>query len=159
VEGRHIAERSRALVARLSRRTLVPRLGAGVFALGGATRAVTDAAAQATPQASEESAGYLVIRRFRLKEGADYPELTRRIAEGFVPLIREVPGFIEYLTAEPGDGTHVAVSIFADQTGAEESTARAGSWAAENVAEFVELPAYEIISAPVRLDARGQAAA
>jgi quinol monooxygenase YgiN len=108
----------------------------------------------ATPTAG--SAGYLVTRRYRLKPGSTYEELTRRVNEGFVPIIRKVPGFIEYLLVEPGDGSHLAVSVFADQAGAEESTQRARGWAEEAVGELVELPAYEVVSGPVRLDAKAR---
>jgi hypothetical protein len=109
-------------------------------------------ARQATPAAG--TAGYLVTRRYKLKSGATYEELARRVNEGFVPIISAVPGFIEYLLVEPGDGTHLAVSIFADQAGADESTQRASGWAEGAVGELVELPAFEVVSGPVRLDAK-----
>jgi quinol monooxygenase YgiN len=144
---------SRGMMTRFTRRAAMPRLGAAVFATAFSARAASStSAAQATPIPG--MAGYLVTRRYRLKPAATYEELTRRVNEGFVPIIREVPGFIEYFLVEPEDDTHLAVSIFADQAGADESTQRARGWAEEAVAELVELPAFEVVSGPVRLDAR-----
>ncbi len=144
---------SRSLMTRFSRRAAMPRLGgAALVAAFGTRQPAGVQARQATPAAG--TAGYLVTRRYRLKPGATYEELTRRVNEGFVPIIREVPGFIEYLLVEPGDGTHLAVSIFADQAGADESTQRARGWAEEAVGELVELPAFEVVGGPVRLNAR-----
>jgi hypothetical protein len=146
---------SRGVVIRLPRRSAVTGVGAALAAgLLGLRGAPAVEARQATPAAG--GAGYLVTRRYRLKSGATYEELTRRVNEGFVPIIQEVPGFIEYLLVEPGDGTHLAVSIFADQAGADESTQRARGWAEEAVDELVELPAYEVVGGPVRLDARAR---
>ena len=144
---------SRGLFTRLTRRSALPGLGAA-FAAGllGLRQAPAVGARQATPAA--DTAGYLVTRRYRLKPGASYEELTRRIKEGFVPIIQEVPGFIEYILVEPGDDTHLAVSIFVDQAGADESTQRAKGWAQEAVGELVELPAFEVVGGLVGLDAR-----
>lgn len=145
----------RGRIARFTRRVAMPRLGAAaIVAAFGARQVASAQARQATPAAG--SAGYLVTRRYRLKPGATYEELTRRINEGFVPIIREVPGFIEYLLVEPGDGTHLAVSIFVDQAGADESTQRARGWAEEAVGELVELPAFDVVGGPVRLDAKAE---
>jgi hypothetical protein len=144
---------SRRAITRFTRRAAMPWLGAVAMAAAFGVRGAADVQArQATP--STGSAGYLVTRRYRLKPDASYEELTRRVNEGFVPIISEVPGFIEYLLVEPGDGTHLAVSIFTDQSGAEESTRRASGWAEEAVGELVELPAFEVVGGPVRLDAK-----
>lgn len=151
----HLASWTRGVFTRFTRRAAMPTLGAAALAAALAARRATDVRArQATPAAG--ASGYLVTRRYHLKPGATYEELTRRVNEGFVPIIREVPGFVEYLFAEPGDGTHLAVSIFADQAGADESTQRARGWAEEAVGELVELPAFEVVGGPIRLDARAE---
>jgi hypothetical protein len=153
VQQNLFSDRLGGLISRFTRRAAMPRLGAAaIMAAFGAQQATGVQARQATPAAG--TAGYLVTRRYRLKPGATYGELTRRVNEGFVPIIRDVPGFIEYLLVEPGDGTHLAVSIFADQAGADESTQRARGWAEEAVGELVELPAFDVVGGPVRLDAK-----
>jgi hypothetical protein len=153
VQQNAFTSRPRNLLTRFTRRAALPGLGAAaVAAVTGLRQAANVRARQATPSAG--TAGYLVTRRYRLKPGATYEELTRRVNEGFVPIIQDVPGFVEYLLIEPGDGTHLAVSIFADQAGADESTQRARGWAEGAVGELVELPAYEVVGGPNRLDAR-----
>lgn len=144
---------------RVTRRSAVARVGVGaglslVTALM-AGRGVSLAAAQeATPAVvGGGPAGYLVIRRYRLQPDASYDELVRRVERGFVPIIAAVPGFVEYLFVDPGNGEHVAVGVFTDQAGADRSTTDAGSWAEENVADLVELPAFEVIGGAVRLHA------
>ena len=137
----------------VTRRIVVGRLGAGAGAalLGGAVgRGV--AAKQATPTGDGGQGGYLVIRRYRLKPGASFDELVRRVESGFVPLIEAVPGFVEYMLVDVGEGELLSVSVFADQAGAEASTAAAADWAPKNLAELSELPAYEVIagSVPIR---------
>ena len=110
------------------------------------------AAQDATPGTA---GGYLVIHRYRLRSGTDCDELMRLVDAGFIPIVAGLPGFLEYLLVNPGGEEHGAVSVFADQAGADESTAAAGNWAAENVAAFVELPTFEVIGGPVRLHVLG----
>jgi hypothetical protein len=81
------------------------------------------------------SAGYAAVRRY---EGVIDPgEAGRRVAEGFVPIIEAIPGFVGYRWIDAGNGVMVSVSVFEDQSGAEESTRRAASWVAENLAELL----------------------
>jgi hypothetical protein len=49
-------------------------------------------------------------------------ELTRRIKEGAIPIISDVPGFMAYYVVYAPDDTVTAISIFNDYAGAEEST-------------------------------------
>lgn len=143
---------SRTLASRLSRRAALPRLGASLLAAASLERSPARTLAQATPTAADGAAGYMVIRRYHLKPDMSPAEVVAAVESGFVPIVREVPGFREYFLAEPGDGTHVSVSVFADQTGAEESTIRATGWAQETLADLVEVPAFEVIGAPLRLN-------
>lgn len=136
--------------ARLSRRAALPLGAALVAALAQAGLA---GAQSATPLPVEAGrAGYVVIRRYHVKPGATYAELTRLVETEFVPIIREVPGFVEYLLIEPGNDEHIVLSIFADQAGADESAVLAREWAQGAVGDLVELPAYEVISGAVGLN-------
>jgi hypothetical protein len=56
-------------------------------------------------------------------------EVVRQIKEeGFLDVIREVPGFVNYNVVDAGGGTLVTISVFEDQSGAEESNNRAAEW-------------------------------
>lgn len=141
---------------RSTRRGFLGRFGAGLGGVLAASAGVAVpgrvAALGATPVSDAGTAeGYLVVRRYRLQPGADFGELVNRINEGYVPLIRDIPGFAEYLLVDPGDGGFDAHARFADQAGADESTRRAAGWAEQNVADLIDLPAFELIAGSVRL--------
>ena len=81
---------------------------------------------------------YAAVRRY---EGVTDPaEAGRRVKEGFVPLIREVPGFVAYYWIDAGDGAMVSTSVFENRTGAEESTKRAANFVRENLASLLPNP-------------------
>src|SRR6478736_6450062 len=70
------------------------------------------------------SAMYAVVRRY---EGVTDPaEAGRQVNEGFLPLLRQVQGFVAYYWVDAGGGVMVSTSVFQDPASAEESTERAG---------------------------------
>jgi len=81
---------------------------------------------------------YATIRRY---EGVTNPsEAARRVNEGFVPLISQVPGFVAYYWVDAGDGVMISASAFKDQAGAEESNRRAADWVQKNLASLLPNP-------------------
>jgi len=82
---------------------------------------------------------YAVVRRY---DGVRDPaEAGRRVQEGLVPLIREVPGFVAYYWVNAGGGVMYSTSVFQDQAGEEESTKRAEEYVRDNLASlFPHLP-------------------
>ncbi|MFF7379361.1 hypothetical protein ACIP4Q_27280 [Streptomyces massasporeus] len=81
---------------------------------------------------------YAVIRRY---EGVTEPaEAGRRVNEEFLPLLREVQGFVAYYWVDAGDGVMVSTSVFQDPSGAEESTRRAKDFVRERLAELLPQP-------------------
>jgi hypothetical protein len=78
------------------------------------------------------------VRRY---EGITDPaEVGRRVGEEFVPLLRELPGFVAYYWVDAGDGVMVSMSVFEDRASAEASTQRASAWVADNAAEMMPNP-------------------
>ena len=78
---------------------------------------------------------YASVRRY---EGVtDCPEAGRRTAEGFVPLIKDVLGLVPYHFADAGGDVMISMSVFEDQSGAEESNKREGEWDAGDLAELM----------------------
>jgi hypothetical protein len=134
----------RVLSGRLPRRAALAQLAAGaaagLLASAGfdATRVQRAAAQTATPPAS--ASAYSVIRRYQLRPEASMDDLVERVNEGFVPIVSAIPGFQEYLFVDAGEGAHLTISLFDDPSGGEQSTQNAASWAAENVARFIEGP-------------------
>ncbi|MFJ5833585.1 hypothetical protein [Streptomyces sp. NPDC093089] len=78
---------------------------------------------------------YAVIRRY---EGVtDAAEAGRRVDEGFVPLLRRVPGFVAYYWVDAGDGVMLSTSVFEDRAGAEESIRQAADFVRDNLAPLL----------------------
>ena len=72
---------------------------------------------------------YATVRRY---EGITDPaEVGRRVREGFVPLLREIEGFVAYYWVDAGNGLMVSTSVFEDQAGADASNRRAADWVRE----------------------------
>ncbi|MFJ8076389.1 hypothetical protein ACIQ7Q_21180 [Streptomyces sp. NPDC096176] len=77
----------------------------------------------------------------RMYEGVTDPaEAGRLVNEGFVPLMRQVPGFVAYYWVDAGNGVMVSTSVFQDQAGAEESVLRAAGFVRENLASLLPNP-------------------
>jgi len=81
---------------------------------------------------------YATVRRY---EGVtDSAEAGRRVEEGFVPLIKDISGFVTYYWLDAGDGLMASTSVFEDQAGADESNERAADWVRENLASLLPNP-------------------
>ncbi|MEU9572512.1 hypothetical protein AB0D62_22130 [Streptomyces massasporeus] len=81
---------------------------------------------------------YAVFRRY---EGVTEPaEAGRRVNEEFLPLVRQVQGFVAYYWVDAGDGVMVSTSVFQDRSGAEESTRRAKDFVRDRLAALLPQP-------------------
>ena len=87
---------------------------------------------------------YIAIRRMKGKPG-ELDEGFRRIEDGFVPILRSVPGFVEYLGVQVGQDEGLTISFFETQEQAEESNRRAAEWVKENLAPLAAGP-HEIVA-------------
>jgi hypothetical protein len=127
--------------AALSRRSAVLRLGSGGLAALIATSGIPVVAQEASPMAGSPSGerAYLSIREYQLAPGHTMEELHAAVESGFMPIVKQVPGFQEYFLVETGEGV-ISISVFEDQAGAEESTARAADWVQQNLADFFAGP-------------------
>ncbi|WP_326601051.1 hypothetical protein OG930_44465 [Streptomyces sp. NBC_01799] len=81
---------------------------------------------------------YAVVRRY---EGVTDPaEAGRQVNEGFLPLLRQVRGFVAYYWVDAGGGVMVSTSVFQDPSGAEESTDRAADFVRDRLASLLPSP-------------------
>jgi hypothetical protein len=79
---------------------------------------------------------YATARRY---EGVtDSREVVRLVDQGFVPIISEVPGFVHYSFVDEGGGVMISMSVFEDQSGAEESNRRARDWVQQNLGSLYQ---------------------
>jgi hypothetical protein len=81
----------------------------------------------------------MAIRQYQFAGGHTMGELVTAVESGFMPIVSQVPGFIEYYLVETADGV-VSISVFADQAGAEESTKRAKDWVSDALTGFFAGP-------------------
>jgi hypothetical protein len=90
-------------------------------------------AQQATPATGSLDGAYAVIRFRELREDQDAEALLQLIRDGYVPLVREIPGFISYTAiSDPASRNQAFIAVFEDQAGADESTRVAGDWLRDN---------------------------
>jgi hypothetical protein len=99
---------------------------------------------------------HVAIRRYQVDPSASVEEVMRRVNEGFIPIIKDAPGFLAYYAVDSRLGTVTSVSVFEDQAGADESNRMAADWVRENLAPMLpnppeitvgEVGAYEAASA------------
>ena len=81
---------------------------------------------------------YATMRRY---DGVTDPaEAGRRVAEGFVPLLKQIPGFVAYYWVDAGGGVMASTNVFEDRAGAEASTEKAAEWVRSNIASLLPNP-------------------
>jgi hypothetical protein len=74
------------------------------------------------------------IRRYTVRRGS-VGELTRRIEEGFVPLVRGMKGFRGYYLVRGGQDVLIAMSVFETAQQALASNEIAAEWVRNDVPE------------------------
>jgi hypothetical protein len=115
--------------------TRTTRRDAVRLAVGGAAAALAAARLQgglaqdatpgplASPAPGSKEGLYAVFRTRTVKADKSIDELTRATQEGLVPIVRAIPGFVEYYVVQNAETRErTGVSIFVDKTGADEST-------------------------------------
>jgi quinol monooxygenase YgiN len=109
-----------------------------VLGLGGLAGRV--AAQQATPVAAGDLEGtYAVARVRKVKPEYSATDVSRSVAEGFAPVVREVPGYVSYFViADDERHTWVSVGIFTDKAGADESTERAKAFGQQGTDDMID---------------------
>jgi hypothetical protein len=77
---------------------------------------------------------YASIRQYN---GRNIPEVARRAQEGFVPILRELPGFVAWYLVDGGGGALFTVTVFEDRVGAEASVSAALEFVEENLDDLI----------------------
>ena len=82
---------------------------------------------------------YASIRRYVVHPGA-MKKIAKQVNDGFLPIVRNIPGFVAYYVVDVGHGLGISISIFEDQAGAERSAAEAKEYVKENMASLFPNP-------------------
>jgi len=78
---------------------------------------------------------FVSVRRY---DGVTSPdEAAKRVAEGFVPLISAMPGFVEYYWIDLGNAAMLSISVFSNLKDAIESNNKASGWVAANLPKIL----------------------
>ena len=93
---------------------------------------------------------YATIRRLKVQPGV-FDEVVQRDESGLVPILRSVPGFVEFDLVQVGEDVGVSISVFETQEQAEEANRRAAEWIKQNVALLVAGPPEIVAAGEVRL--------
>ena len=80
---------------------------------------------------------YVAVRRF---EGVTDSQKVAQVAQDFVPIISELPGFVAHYLVDAGDGVMVATSVFEHKAAEEQSTFVAGEFVAEHLEPLMPNP-------------------
>lgn len=99
---------------------------------GGTSAPAASPAPAATPVPAE---GYITIRRYRSQPGFNVVAMAPTVLSGFVPIVQSVAGFRGYFWVPLSDG-RFSVSIFDSKASADESTAKAATWVAQQPAAY-----------------------
>jgi heme-degrading monooxygenase HmoA len=75
---------------------------------------------------------YAVIRRYQFDQSAS-EEVDRNLREHFVPLLKEMPGFVTYYWLNSGEGAGASLSVFESKEGAEESVRAAANFVQQHL--------------------------
>ena len=92
----------------------------------------------------------IAIRRLKGQAGV-FDEVVQRDERGLAPLLRSVPGFVEFDLVQIGEDMGVSITIFETQEQADEANRRAADWVKQNIAPLVAGPAEILAVGEVRL--------
>jgi hypothetical protein len=71
---------------------------------------------------------YVAIRQYGLVTNEPVEKVFQGVREGFIPIIRNAPGFLAYYALDSGHGTLTSISVFEHRAGAEKSNKLAEDW-------------------------------
>jgi hypothetical protein len=71
---------------------------------------------------------YVAIRQYGLLTNEPVDKVLQGIREGFIPIIKNAPGFLAYYALDSGSGTLTSISVFEHRAGAEKSNKLAEDW-------------------------------
>lgn len=95
---------------------------------------------------------YMQIRKYRVKSGSA-EELCRQAADDFLPIVKKVRGFKDYLIIDSHDGHVMSISVCEDRTGVDETNHLAMEWHQKN-SQLLEGP-LDVTEGEVMVDSSG----
>lgn len=78
------------------------------------------------------------IRKYRTSDALEVGRRASDPSTGFPPVARQITGFQAWYLIDGGDGTLTTVTICDDESGVDQSVAKAREWVGDNAADLVE---------------------
>ena len=78
---------------------------------------------------------FVAVRKYHVRRGSA-GEWARRVQTDFVPLMRELEGFLGYYLLDGGQDVLITISMFDSADAALVSNAKAADWVRHNVLEL-----------------------
>ena len=75
---------------------------------------------------------YAAIRHYHFKK-EEGEKLDQMVQELLMPLLKKVPGFVNYYWVDTGEGEGASLSVFEDKAGADESISVAAKFVKEHL--------------------------
>jgi Antibiotic biosynthesis monooxygenase len=102
-----------------------------------------------------EDSVFIVIRKYTVQRGAG-AVWAQRVRDGFVPLLRQMPGFVNYHLMETGPDAIATITIYENAHEALASSELAAEWVRDNVMELMRgVPDYTVGEALITESAAG----
>jgi hypothetical protein len=145
----HQAEASRAFAQRWTEENLADLEFHRIEALHGEVLVSRAVGPVLEPTHGQAMGRFASVRRYMLRSG-DVPELMHIVDQVFAEQISGTVGFEAYHALDCGRGEILSISLFRDQTAAEESDERALEFVNQHLREF-DLERTEVIGGEVRV--------
>ncbi len=87
----------------------------------------------------EQPSMHAAIRRGKANPGS-VNEVARRLQDGIVPTLRNLPGFVAYYFVNLGNDEGMSITVFETRDAAEESNQLSVNWARQNLADITPSP-------------------
>ena len=82
---------------------------------------------------------YAVTRKYQFNSSAS-AEIAKHVQDGLIPLLRQTPGFVSYYWVDSAEGQGISLSVFENQSGADESVRLASEYVKEHLAAILGTP-------------------
>jgi hypothetical protein len=136
MEAQRFDNLTKSFASSISRRSALRRTGVGLAATMLAAVGLRGASAR---QAKIRM--YTVIRKYTLSGSSDSAQ--QELTSGFLPLIRQAAGYMEYSVVVSADNTLTTIAVFQSEALYQEAAQYESNWVQQNLASLLPAPATE----------------
>lgn len=136
MEAQRFDNLTKSFASNISRRSALRRTGVGLAATMLAAVGLRGASAR-----QANTTMYTVIRKYTLSGSSDSAQ--QELTSGFLPLIRQAAGYMEYSVVVSADNTLTTIAVFQSEALYQEAAQYESNWVQQNLASLLPAPATE----------------